>query len=33
MEKERQIEKIIRLLYLMDEKLLRLLYITTLNML
>jgi hypothetical protein len=33
MEKERQIEKIIRLLYLMDEKLLRLLYITALNML
>lgn len=32
MEKERQIEKIIRLLYLMDEKLLRLLYITALNM-
>lgn len=33
MEKERQIEKIIRILYLMDEKLLRLLYITALNML
>lgn len=33
METERQIEKIIRLLYLMDEKLLRLLYITALNML
>lgn len=33
MEKKRQIEKIIRLLYLMDEKLLRLLYITALNML
>lgn len=33
MEKERQIEKIIRLLYLMDEKLLRRLYITALNML
>lgn len=33
MEKERQIEKLIRLLYLMDEKLLRLLYITALNML
>ena len=32
MEKERQIEKIIRLLYLTDEKLLRLLYITALNM-
>lgn len=33
MEKKRQIDKIIRLLYLMDEKLLRLLYITALNML
>lgn len=33
MEKERQIEKIIRLLRLMDVKMLRRLYITALNML
>lgn len=33
MERERQIEKIIRLLQLMDAQLLRRLYITALNML
>lgn len=33
MEKERQIEKIIRLLHLMDTKMLHRLYITALNML
>lgn len=33
MEKERQIEKIVRILRLMDTKMLRLLYITALNML
>lgn len=33
MEKERQIEKIVRLLRLMDAKMLHRLYITALNML
>lgn len=33
MEKERQIDKIVRILRLMDTKMLHLLYITALNML